>query len=483
MFAQCKFLKKLNISVDSETNWFAELCAGIVYNETIEDLLLNFDQDSGGRRSRVDALRLLAPFLQNNLNLRTLEISNQAIVSMDTKIESLISAFKGSKSGELQKMCITWSSADDEEASALFESLGGQHNLRHLGFSADKIGKMACKSLGFFMENPECKVHTLDLCGYISADCFAILCYALTKNSTMQHLDLTDITPFSVSNCIAISMVLAHPFSALKMLLICGKDLGDEGISILGDALAVNTTLQHLDLNSSTSITEKGWQSFSTCLKNLNSALEDLILWGCDIDDQGLAVFTTALRGNYNLRKLDLDNNWFQPSDAFALIHVLLETTPLEELCISCIEFDDVTEEEFCFISRALCDKTTIHSTYSSNHTFHTYEVLEDMNIDSHGSPHENVFKEVCAMMVLNGGFLDKSGVARGKILQTHFSNKNTGMKVLACMHESVLPNAIEWMERDEFGYSVMFEFVRGFPTVFDVSSSYHECSKKRKLA
>ena len=204
---------------------------------------------------------------------------------------------------------------------------------------------------------------------------------------------------------------------------------------------------------------------FSTFLRNPESALEKLLLKSCDVDDQGLAAFTTALNGNSNLSMLDLTYNRFESEETFALIHMLLDTTFLEKLCINSIEFDDITEDEWCYLSRALCDKTTIHSTFSSNHTFHTWEMLESM--DSHGGRHENVFKEVCTMMGMNI-CQNKSEVARRKILDNHFLHGNTGFNALACMHETVLPNAIEWMGRDELGYSAMFEFVRGIPTILN---------------
>ena len=154
MFAQCKFLKRLNIILDSEINWFAELCAGIACNETIEHLLLGFDRCGG---VGVNAFQLLAPFLRNNLNLRTLEIvGNYDPVPMDTKLEFLASALEGRKSGKLQKMCITWCTASDKEAAALFESLGGQHNLRFLAFSANEIEMRGCEALGSLIENPTC---------------------------------------------------------------------------------------------------------------------------------------------------------------------------------------------------------------------------------------------------------------------------------------------------------------------------------------
>jgi hypothetical protein len=76
----------------------------------------------------------------------------------------------------------------------------------------------------------------------------------------------------------------------------------------------------------------------------------------------------------------------------------------------------------------------------------------------------------------------DKSKVAREKILKCHFFGGNTGIHTLACMHESVLPYAIEWMGRDAHGYSAIFDFVKSFPNLFDVSCGQVKEWKKRKL-
>ena len=74
----------------------------------------------------------------------------------------------------------------------------------------------------------------------------------------------------------------------------------------------------------------------------------------------------------------------------------------------------------------------------------------------------------------------NKSKVARQKILERHFAggdvDENIGfargstdiVQVVAGMPESVLVHAIEWIGRDNLGYSVMNDFVRGFPHLFD---------------
>jgi len=76
----------------------------------------------------------------------------------------------------------------------------------------------------------------------------------------------------------------------------------------------------------------------------------------------------------------------------------------------------------------------------------------------------------------------NKAEVARKKILKCHFSEGNSGINALACMHETVMPHAFEWMGRDELGYSSMFRFVQSSPMLFDISRGQPAGSKKRKL-
>ena len=64
----------------------------------------------------------------------------------------------------------------------------------------------------------------------------------------------------------------------------------------------------------------------------------------------------------------------------------------------------------------------------------------------------------------------------------SQFSGGTTGIHALACMHETVLPYTIEWMGRDTHGYSAMFDFVKSFPNLFNVSCGQVKEWKKRKL-
>jgi hypothetical protein len=330
------------------------------------------------------------------------------------------------------------------------------------------------------------QIHTLDLkFGKISSGGIAILCNTLAKyNRTMQSLNLSDmkeINPsFTTSTCFSLSMVLSHPMNSLKTLLLTEFCLGDVGISFLGAALSVNNTLQLIDLSNNPSITLKGWQAFSSCLRNPQSALKELDISGCNIDVQSAATVATSLAENSSVKTLDMSGDHIGPAGVVTFFHIVLKgKSVLEELVLDpdSIDIFEITEGEFRGFLRALCDESTIDRTYTSNHTFHTCEYLFD-KLEPH--PFPSVLDEICPLLDLNRN-ADKVEVARLKILDSHFYGGSTGINSLASLHKTMLPHAIEWMGRDELGYAAMFEFVQRSPILFDVSCVQASGRKKRK--
>ncbi len=58
-----------------------------------------------------------------------------------------------------------------------------------------------------------------------------------------------------------------------------------------------------------------------------------------------------------------------------------------------------------------------------------------------------------------------------------------TSIEVFASMETKLLSNAIEWIGRDELGFSLMYQCVRGMPSLFEtVVAAKDGISKKRKL-
>jgi hypothetical protein len=447
-FAQCKFLKKLVININSETQWVAELSAGIACNKTIKELELGFGKGDGGVLDK-GAFRFLAPFFRNNSNIHRISITKHGY-------------------SQLLKL------------ATLLEAIGASHNLTDLALHLN-LDEMGCTALANILRNPKCKVRTLDLkCSNICPKGMAILCDTLAKyNHTVRSLDLSKInTRFVTSHCFALSMVLSHPMRSLKKLFLWESGVGDVGMSFLGDALAVNNMLQHIDLSNNPSITLKGWQAFSSCLRNPHSALKELDISGCNIDDQSVATVATSLAENSSVKTLDIASNEIGPAGVVTFFNIVLKgKSVLEVLFLDSIEIHDITEGDICEFLRALCDESTIDRTYTSNHTFHTCEHLFDKTYP-HPSP--GVSDKICTLLDFNRN-ADKVEVARLKILDRHFYGGSMGINSLASLRETMLPHVIEWMGRDKRGYAAMFEFVQRSPILFDVSSVQATAGRKKR--
>jgi hypothetical protein len=93
--------------------------------------------------------------------------------------------------------------------------------------------------------------------------------------------------------------------SDLDQILIYGDWFGDDDAEELGAALASNTSLFELFLNSC-SIGARGLRSIRGALK-VNETLISLILTDIDIGDAGAEIMADALLTNSSLRTLDLD--------------------------------------------------------------------------------------------------------------------------------------------------------------------------------
>lgn len=479
-FAQTKFLTKLEVSITlkSDIRWCAEFCAGIARNDTIEELILEFEDGGGG--NEVDVFRLLAPFFRNNPNLHSIEIIKDFRSPLPNLLTSIsASVLADDMSVKLKKFAIAGNRYESyEEVVALIESLGSKENLLDLAVQGIDLDESRCTALANLIQKPSSKIHTLGLLNSnVSPDGMAILCNAMTKNINLHSLDLSG-TSTSISCCLSLSLVLSYTVSSLKWLRLAESNIGDVGVSFLGDALAVNNKLQFIDLYGNRSITLKGWQAFSNCLRNPQSALKELGLDYCGIDDKSASTVATALAANNSVKKLDISSNRIRPAGAVNFYRIVLEGSVLEELFLDDIEISDISEEECRGLSLALCDKTTILSTFNSNHTFHTCEYVFN-SWNAHHSP--IVVGEICTLLDLNK-ITDKVEVARRKILGQHFYGATTGIHTLACLHESVLPYAFEWMGRDRHGYSAMFKFVQSSPTLFDVSREQVIGRKKRKI-
>ena len=166
----------------------------------------------------------------------------------------------------------------------------------------------------------------------------------------------------------------------------------------------------------------------------------------CEIDDDGFMSIFTALVGNSSLKELNVRYNG-----------------------------KIIDPEVSTYLSCVFCDKTSIERTYSSNHTLQSlrgYYSCADFRFDIIG-----YFYSVLDM----NKFEDKVEVARKKILNYHFSGGSGDLNVFATMPETLMPHVIAWIGRNKMESNLMFNFVRGFPVLFNVSKQSTSEAKKRK--
>jgi hypothetical protein len=110
-------------------------------------------------------------------------------------------------------------------------------------------------------------------------------------------------------------------------------------------------------------------------------------------------------------------------------------------------------------VANTLCDKSSIMSTYSSNHT------LESFGVENyHNNP------DLRSSLVMNYG-KNKMEVARRKILLHHVGDVDACVRVFAPMAVLVLPMALSWIGSNRDEYSMMYWFLLTMPWLRELTS------------
>ena len=165
----------------------------------------------------------------------------------------------------------------------------------------------------------------------IFKDEFVSLSKALSVNSSITHLDLSD-NSISPSGAASLSQALAVN-SSLTNLDLSTNGIGASGAASLSQALAVNSSLTNLDL-STNGIGASGAASLSQALA-VNSSLTNLDLRWNSIGDSGAASLSQALAVNSSLTNLDLRWNSIGDSGAASLSQALAVNSSLTNLDLS----------------------------------------------------------------------------------------------------------------------------------------------------
>jgi hypothetical protein len=212
--------------------------------------------------------------------------------------------------------------------------------------------------------------------------------------------------------------------------LSLGPDAGtnDEQINPPTNALANNCKLRQLFISNSGGISETGWTTFSNIFRNGNSALESVFMCSNSITDNNMVLFADALAANnHRLKVLGLE------------LYVNLNPD----------------RHHITSFSHILCNKSSILSTFNSNHTL---ENISDGMIKEEG-PFNVLPEDLRRLLQINRNHSNRDA-ARIKIIKTHFSGSTINVKPFTdIMATNVFPYAIAWMARDIPGMSVLYQF------------------------
>ncbi len=290
---------------ESNTEHLRTFLTWLAENRSIEHLAIGDfipdDEEEGD--DEIDVFKILAPFFEHNLNLRSIE-SNSDRMHVGT-IPSLISAL--STTNRLERIVLIDYIIGDETLACLVSALKPLTSLLELGLRFNIIGRMACNALGLLLSNSTSKIHKLDL-GIIDDKCIHILTSVLIKNKSIKVLHLQFSNHVSLAGWSFFTSYLLNPDCSLQKVVLAPVAISDRDATASVNSLAVTNTSARLDLQIHHSSPSLGWLGMSTGLKSPNSALVRLNLGGCDVNDEGAVLIAVALTGNTALKSLNMSS-------------------------------------------------------------------------------------------------------------------------------------------------------------------------------
>ncbi|KAL9187855.1 hypothetical protein ACHAXT_006233 [Thalassiosira profunda] len=220
--------------------------------------------------------------------------------------------------------------------------------------------------------------------------------------------------------------------------------LTDDSAGAVVDLVTNCPGLKKLDL-SSNQIGDRGCTELASLLESPNASIQQLIILGSRIRDEGVMAFAGALRkNNTTLKKLRL--------------------APICEL----------SDETWKAFSKVICDKSSIDATLQSNHTLQRLQ-LHRRSILTY---------RLIALLRLNRGSADERSVAHQKMHKFHLSG-NFDLAPFYAMDLNCMPlvlgfvgNASEELRGD---FSIFHRIVRNFPQLCSFPRPPQPVTRKSK--
>ena len=283
--------------------WYGSITAdGVEHFLTIPNSLLQYIQhlDLHGNKLDGRACDLLAEGVQRMPCLQRLNLSHNSGIGCGGAVQ-LVSSLHSSK---LRKLYMSSTGISDPDFECLASYIHSTTSLQEL-------------SIGW---------------NDISVESIASLCTALSANSSMRSLDMSNCH-LTTSHCECLGQLLRHPIHCkIEWLILSSCNLTSDGVGEVVSGLSDNHTLRVLNL-SLNQIRSEGAVTIATMLKT-NSSLERLDLVRCSIDSSGGVELGTALERNKTLRELRLSQNALGNNGVRGLSVGLENNSSLEDLTL-----------------------------------------------------------------------------------------------------------------------------------------------------
>lgn len=477
------------------------LFRGLARNRSITHLIL-----SSLDLSQADTISIITTLFFHNDNLRFISIYG---CTLPHDVSPIMLAM--SKCNKLKRIELRLN--DSHNCPMAFDTLRQFRSLLEINFEdlVQSVSKIV------YLQLERCD---------IDDESFVTLIDSFVENKTIKKFEIitSNHKRIAGSGWRTFAAYLRNPYCTLEELTICDEYVDDEnepnnGLDDqeavgLAEALATNSTITKLNMSTFSGVTAEGWITFFNTLLHSQCSLEELDLSGNVIDDEGALVLINLLATFRNLRILHLNDNCITSNGLRGITRLLQPNSKLRKLSIQDMKVDDndcfndevfiefvdvlsnntslyifmfddwgtinddddddeVTDQIWTALSRILCDKKTIESIYYSNHTLNNIG-----SIDISKTVHHSDIK---SLLCLNEN-QDKTAVIRQKILTHYFPSDMNSIEVFSGMSTSFMSRAIEWIGKDTFGFTLMYNVTRGIPLLFESNISSSDMGKKRRL-
>ena len=277
-----------------------------------------------------DAIQIIVSSLIGNTKLDKLDLKGNRIES--SACESIINLLQD-PCCNLISFRLGRCEMNNESVTKVVRSLRVNTKLKELDLSGSSFERSGYESITTLLQDPSCSINKIILRNMkdFTSEYVLLLAQSLIGCSKLEHVDLS-YNKIERSGCESFVRLLQSPRCNLISLDLGSCELEYELASIIVDGLRGNTKLEHLGL-SGNNIGRSGCESIATLLQDLNSSIKRINLTNCKVDDECASLLAQAMIGNNKLKRLDLFENSSITESGWNAFSTILSNCSNHTLC------------------------------------------------------------------------------------------------------------------------------------------------------